>query len=848
MTTSSPGVALATIPTLLAVVLVGLSGDRSTAQQLPATPALGTQATTATAFVANRGQWPAPTVFRMHRTGASASLDPGGMSLQLRQPDYGEPMPSTEPSPNPGLPVIRGYRTATPRLEFVGAVPTGPRGELERTARASFLLGREPTAWRTGVPTFGDVRWSQPWPGIDVVAHVHAIGLIEYDLVVAAGVDPRQAMLRWDGATAVEQLPDGTLQLTTSAGPLLQSAPKAWQLRSDGAVLPVAVRVDLAANGRFCFVPTSAVDPELPLTIDPVITYLGGSANEHGFGVARDATGRVYVAGFTDSPPTAGLRDVFVSCFDFRQPPASQWQWTTCIGGSLDDVAFDVDVDLAGFVTLTGYTQSANFPLQNPLQPAFGGGLLDGFVTRLDPTGTVMLFSTYLGGNGDDWSCRVEVDGQLQSTVAGYTFSTNFQVTANALQPGLAGASDVFVTRLPPVGGAPLLYSTYVGGSSNEGFLWTNWSGYPVNIRELGLDVDRAGRVLVAGMTWSHNGFPVPYPTTPGALQPVHRRQWDGFATILDPGASTQLVWSTFLGGTSTSDSEAIMAARFGPNGTVVVGGNTYSASFWTTPGAFRTTPASAPAFTDAFLSWLDPSAIGAAQLVYSTYLGSSGNPSGGDYDSVLALAVDGRGHATVSGSCSGGFPAERSAGRQMPARCNRCPEAGRKVGCARIRPAFRGRQDLTYGTYLGGAQAEAIADVEIEPEGGVAIAGQTGSAGIPGVLGTLSGTYDALAGTIEMLPTRVARGAGNSPYCFGTANEGTLLFEVDRQPAAGAPFELLVGGAPPNTVGMFGLNFGPPAVPNTVPLPGAALAVALVPSPVIAFRSAGVAGPPVRP
>ncbi|HEU4418808.1 MAG TPA: hypothetical protein VFT55_07695, partial [Planctomycetota bacterium] len=773
--------------------------------------------------------WSAAAGFRIERGGASAWLEQDGLTIDLRR---AEPMDAAAAATDgPGAMEPAAYTTARARLSFVGARSTLPAGEDRHPARAHFALGNDPAAWRHDVPMFRSARWSTPWPGIDVRAHAHAEGLLEFDLELSAGVDPRAAVLQWEGIEKVDRQEDGALRIHTAAGELLQSAPVAWQVESDGTKLPVAVTVEMLEGNRFRF-RADAARQGLPLVIDPVLCYHGGAGNEAAHGVARDAAGRVVVAGFTNTAPASGF-DVLVSCFDFT-PPIPLLVWTTTLGGSLDERAFDIDADAAGFFTLAGATSSTNFPVMNALQPAFGGGARDGFVVQLDQSGalTSTTYGTYYGGAGDDWFCRVEMDQQLQATVAGYSDSTNLPAV-NAFQPNNAGLRDAFVVRFASFG-TSCVYSTYLGGGLHEGFLS---NPFTLDSRLLGLDVDAAGRVLLTGYATSAN-----FPVTPNAWQPNLSGGADAFVTILDPNQQpgNQLVYSTYLGGASVDGG---MAARFGPRDTVVVGGFTYSPNFPITPGAFQTTFVGPANFNDAFLVYLDvnPLTPPAAQLTYGTFFGGMSTPASIHYDCVVSLAVDGRGHATAVGFCGCNAPWPTHCGAFQPT------HGGQRDGfVVRLRPLGTGADDVTFATFLGGALDDHIQDVELEPDGGIALGAGTFSANIPGPLGGLNGPQDMLVGTMEVLPVGVTRGPGSSAYCAGGPSLGTVMLEVDRQPAAGATFAFLVGGGPPGTVGLLGLNFGPPG--PGVPLAGALVCVALAPPPVALFVACNPLGaaPPI--
>jgi hypothetical protein len=232
-------------------------------------------------------------------------------------------------------------------------------------------------------------------------------------------------------------------------------------------------------------------------------TYLGGGVDE-GFGIAVDSSGSAYVTGYTYSTafPTknplqanlAGDADIFVTKFS---PDGTALVYSTYLGGSNLDQAFGIAVDTSGNAYVTGQTASTDFPKVNAFQPAYGGGTADAFVAKLNPDGSALVYSTYLGGSGSEGSLsRIALDNSGDAYIVGSTDSTNFP-TANAIQSARAGPGDnAFIAKLNAAGNG-LVYSTYLGGNSlNLGF---------------GIAVDASGTAYIAGQTWSGN-FPTVNP------------------------------------------------------------------------------------------------------------------------------------------------------------------------------------------------------------------------------------------------------------------------------------------------------------------------------------------------
>jgi hypothetical protein len=276
-------------------------------------------------------------------------------------------------------------------------------------------------------------------------------------------------------------------------------------------------------------------------------TYLGGASNDSGNAIAVDAAGNAYVAGSTYSLnfPTAnayqstnrGQQNAFVAKYN----PSGSLLYSTYLGGNGSDSAAGIAIDSAGNAYVTGGTTSTNFPTAAPLQ-ASSGGNQDAFITKLNPAGNGLIYSTYLGGSGGtagamEAGTAIAVDAAGAVYVAGTTSSTNFPVTAGALQAtNLGGGSDAFVAKLNPAGSA-LVYSTYLGGSSVD--------------YASGIAVDFVGNAYVTGYTASSDFLNL------RAAQPGNAGPYDAFVAKLNP-AGTGLVWSTYLGGSASDSANSV--------------------------------------------------------------------------------------------------------------------------------------------------------------------------------------------------------------------------------------------------------------------------------------------------
>jgi hypothetical protein len=353
-------------------------------------------------------------------------------------------------------------------------------------------------------------------------------------------------------------------------------------------------------------------------------TYLGGSGDDEGYGIAVDAAGNAYVTGYTTSTnlPTKnpfqatskGSGDAFVTKLNAA---GNALVYSSYLGGSAYDEGYGIAVDPAGDAFVTGVTYSTDFPTKNPLQNY--AGLYDVFVTKLNAAGSAFVYSTYLGGSGNDWGAGIAADAAGNAYVTGYTYSTDFP-TMSPLQPASGGPMDAFVTKLNAAGSA-FVYSTYLGGGGDD-------YGY-------GIAVDAAGNAYVTGYTTSTD-FPTMNP-----LQATFGGIFDAFVTKLNASGSA-LVYSTYLGGSG---------GDFGQGIAVDAAGNAYVTGY-TTSTDFPTMSPLQPASgggRDVFVTKLNGSG---SAFAYSTYLGGSA------YEQGHGIAVDMAGDAFVTGwTLSTDFP-----------------------------------------------------------------------------------------------------------------------------------------------------------------------------------------------
>lgn len=545
------------------------------------------------------------------------------------------------------------------RLHALSLTPVGlnPQAELmpvePLAGRANYFKGRDPKEWRTNLPTYGAVLYREAYPGIDL--KVYGTGRqLEYDVIVKPGADPSRVRFRTTGVKRLNVNDQGDLVLSLPGGEsITQKKPVVYQ-EIDGRRVPREGRFQLAAGkpGTYGFA-LGPYDSRYPLVIDPlVVVYsriLGGSSDDVARGVAVDQSGNAYLTGYTYSsapsfPVTPGAyqsalkgpQDAFV----IKLGPDGAVLAATFLGGTDYDDALGIAVDSAGNVYVTGTTYSSNFPTVNAYQDhKHGDG--DIFVAKLNNTLSSLLYATYLGGtgvigfSGEEFGRAIAVDPSGMAYVTGYTQPSDFPTTTGAFQTIRGGGQgDAFVAKINPnaVGAASLVYSSFLGGSSEDD--------------AHAIAVDSSGAAYVAGSTKSSD-FPTEKPYQ-GKLSPVDT--YDAFVTKILPDGLGK-VYSTYLGGTAGAD--AVGIAVDGAGAAYVVG-STSSTDFprqnpiqGTLGGDY-----------DAFISKL--ALVGnTLTLVYSTYLGGSvGGEEGVGGDWATAVAVDGSGAAYIlGGTASTDFP-----------------------------------------------------------------------------------------------------------------------------------------------------------------------------------------------
>ncbi|MBV9924927.1 MAG: SBBP repeat-containing protein [Acidobacteria bacterium] len=681
-------------------------------------------------FEENAGQVAGRVKFLARGAGHTLALGTEGVTLALRRGGAKEGT-----SPRAGAPgeIARGPRASSPSFQLVGMSFVGANrraevsGEGVLEGKVNYFVGRDPSKWRTGVRTFSGVRYRELYPGVDLVFHGGGNGSqLEYDFVLAPGAESDQVRLSFEGAEALSVGRSGELLIETKAGTISQSAPVIYQ-QVDGVRREVSGGYVLR-NRREVGFRLGEYERGLPLVIDPVLSYSTYFFNASEMAV--DSAGAVYVVGSADvsaplpatpgsfQPTLRGGTDAFVAKLDSSGTSLS---YLTYLGGTgippgilfdaLPDYGYGIAVDAAGSAYITGVTQTNDFPVTSGAARPASGGAQDAFVTKLNPSGSALVYSTYLGGSDVDSGRSIALDAAGSAYVAGGTNSADFPVK-NALQPQKKGKTeDFFLTKLAP-DGKSFEYSTFLGGTEYE-------PGYDAHVA-----VDAAGAAYLAGYTYSAD-----YPTTPGAFQTAPKLQAGFFisdvvVSKVAPGGGS-LVYSTYLGGAS---GEYAFGIAVDASGQAHVAGATNSDDF---PTQNALQPAARDPFGNGFLTKLNAAGTG---LVYSTYLGGTPHAACGGriiFDPVVcggedasAVAVDAAGNAYVTGhTTSLDFPAPSD---PLQAGLNGPSDAY----VIKLNPAGQ----ALFSTTIGGSSYEYGADIEAGPGGAVYLFGYTSSDDFPTV------------------------------------------------------------------------------------------------------------------
>jgi hypothetical protein len=523
-------------PTYLRLRLAGLEGSpkpltSSSRALLPEEKQKFQAATGGPAFIENKGQWHPDVLYLCRLGGLDAWITKWGVNYTFFKLEE-------KPSAEAREPLLR-EKFGRKEVELIGhrvlMKLRGCAAHPQREGREmlegyyNYLIGNDPARHATYVRRYQEAWVRGVYAGIDMRYYLDG-GRLRYDWVVQPGGDPSQIVFGLEGSEKTYIDSEGRLVFMTRFGEVKLAELRVYQ-------------GDREIGGWFVERPggwgieVGSYDPTQLLVIDPLVysTYIGGSGADVGYAMAVDGSGNAYVTGWTfstdyDVTPGAfqttpgGNADVFVTKLNAT---GNDLVYSTYIGGSGYDESYAIAVDGSGHAYVTGVTTSTDYDVTPGAFQTTNGGNQDVFVTKLNATGTALVYSTYIGGRDKDVGYGIAVDGSGNAYVTGYTESTNYDVTPGAFQTTNGGGADVFVTKLNAAGTA-LVYSTYIGGGGTD-------VGHAIA-------VDGSGNAYVTGSA----GFG--YDVTPGAFQTTNGGGADVFVTKLN-ATGTALVYSTYIGG-----------------------------------------------------------------------------------------------------------------------------------------------------------------------------------------------------------------------------------------------------------------------------------------------------------
>jgi len=669
-------------------------------------------------FEQNRGQAESSIQYINRGVGRTVLFDAGGMAIQMWNPKHPANNPrresrfvsspdeeSKKPRSEADVVDIGEPRYSMVRMRIVGGnqAPTiEARNEL--VTKSNYFIGDDPTKWVRNVPHFGEIVYNNILPGVDQVFH-YKNNTLEYDLNLQPGIDPSTIAVAFDGAVPSVNA-NGELVLQTQFGTVVHRSPTSYQMinqqrrnvtsryvpRSDGTV-------GFSVNGH---------DRNYPIVIDPEIvfsTYFGGNYATP-YSIATGQDGSIYIAGTVDGPgfttvnpiPGGDVPTPFFAGDGYVakiSPDGGTLLYASYLGGpgpSYDpqtgsyfnaSVANSLAVDSSGSAVVIGTTSSNQFPRRNAWQATFGGGLLDAFVTKLNPEGNDLVYSTYIGGNNKDSAYDVAIDGAGNVAVVGFFNSTNFPIAANG------GSGTGYVARF----------------SSSGQFL----SGARVDTSQRpSVAVDGSGNIYVTGHT-TNPSYPVvggiPNVSCPGR-----------FVTKYDQNITAR-VYSTCV--VSNSYYEGAGPIAVDAQGSVYIAGRSTSRTY-PTVNAFQSVNKITIEdyfYTNAVITKLSPAGN---SIVYSSYLGSSGSTA------ATGLAVAPDGSAYIAGYNAGAdFPVV------SPLPGTNCRDGYQTAFVTKVSPSG---STLEYSTCIGGTDNSVTYghDIDVDANGAAYVTGRTNAYDFP--------------------------------------------------------------------------------------------------------------------
>ena len=654
------------------------------------------------------------------------------------------------------------------RIQVAGARATMPLGGAMLPGVANYIETSEPSSWKTNIPTYAEVRYPGVYAGVDLVYYGNNQQL-EYDFIVAPHAQTGDIRLRFDGVRHLALDAKGNLVIVARDGSIAFHKPVLYQTvhgkrhEVDGSFMLLGHNTAGFRVGTYDRAQTLIIDPSLLYS-----TYIGGTYQDSVTAMAVDTSGNAYLTGTTttgnnaaaDFPVTAGAYNTTgdsgyyasVAFVSKLNASGTALLYSTYLGPSATTAG--IAVDSSGDAYVTGTTLSSSYPTTTGVYEKVSkaaNGTATGFLTKLNPTGSALVFSTFLGGSSSDSPTAIALNAAGDIYLAGYAFSANFPTTTGAYQTTNKAAGSYgwnnFVTELNPTASA-LIFSTFVGGS--------NEYSSPPNVE---LAIDSAGNSYIASYALAAD-----FPVTTGAYQTVSLATSGNTDMTLSKlnATGTKLVYSTWFDGPSTTyRADVAKGIAVDASGNLFVAGSTYESAFPTTSGALqKINKNGGGSLPTGFVAKLN--AAGSA-LVYSTYLGGSATSQG---DSIDSLTIDASGDVYVGGNTgSADFPVTSNAYQKTNL------AAGGNGGVPFLTEINPAGSALVYSTYFGSADSysDAVNAIALGSDGSVYIAGTASSTYHVGTSGAnnfpiTTGAFEATSNTQFGYTGFVAR------FNFGTA------------------------------------------------------------------------------
>ncbi|MCX7743002.1 MAG: SBBP repeat-containing protein [Flavobacteriales bacterium] len=659
-------------------------------------------------FIENKGQWDSDVLYLARMGGLDAWITKYGVNYTFYQikKDSKAPNKCDERMPKGKFEhedlensILLGHRVLF-ELQNHNPLPQH-EGKQKQESYYNYFIGNDPSKHAAYVGLYKEALIKNVYEGIDIRYYFDR-GFLRYDYVVHPGADPTQIKFKLKGQFDTYSKDGNKLIFNTRFGEVQMAELKTYQQGKTIASRFIKQK-DLWS------IAVAEYDKNQTLIIDPLIysTYIGGNSHDQSFSIKVDGSGNAYITGRTTSSNydvttgsfqttySGGGWDIFVTKVN---PTGTNLIYSTFIGTNTgDDEAISIDIDASSNAYITGFTSSSGYPITSGVfQNTFGGGTNDVIVTKLNATGTALLYSTYVGGTSNDQAYSIKVDASGNAYITGSTSSTNYDVTPGVIQSSNQGVWDVFVTKINS-NGSNLVFSTYLGGSDND--------------EAYGINVDATENVYIVGRSSSGN-----FDITTGAFQTTLQGGWDVFVTKLN-STGTALLFSTYIGGSSNDEGYTIAVDN---SGDVYVAGMTNSTNYDITSGVFQN---SNGGNYDAFVTKLNSNGT---SLIYSTYIG------GANWDDVRSLAIDSFGNAYITGQTASNDYDITSGAYQTTY------EGGWDVLVTKLNPTG---SSLIYSTYIGGTNDDMVRGIALDGSNNVYVTGVTNSS-----------NYDIVSGCFQTL------------------------------------------------------------------------------------------------